>query len=225
MKALYRFRFLIFGVAAVALVVATVFTLKSDETSGAKEARGSLGPTSTDVGAYAATKRSYLKRAAADDPQKTSGGLVSLSRLIRPSQASTLVSSGKTVAVFVRFPASDPQALKVETTVRDTMALAAQTTKDAVQAEITGLEREVSAATGARKKTVEDLLAQRKQGVAQIGADCACIYALVVENSTLASLGQLAKLPDVRLVDVPDPPVSTLRGWNLRPLLPTQRSA
>ncbi len=222
MKMLYRYRFVLFAVAAVALVVATVFTLRSGKGSS-REARGTLGPTSANVSSYVSTKRTYLSGVAEDDPQKPSAGLLSLSRLVRASQASRLVSSGKVVAVFVQFPASDPQALRVETTVTDTMASASQQLRESVEAEIKGLERESSTNSGAKKKTVDDLLAQRKAGLAGIGTDCACIYALVVESSTLASLAQLAKVQDVRLVDVPEPPVATLRGWNLRPLLPTAR--
>ena len=93
-----------------------------------------------------------------------------------------------------------------------------------VRAEISGLEKERSTATGDRRKQVQTVLAQRKHGLASLRGDCACIYALVVENSTLQTLQGEQGKAGVRLVDVPDPPVATLEGWQLTPILPVARA-
>jgi hypothetical protein len=47
----------------------------------------------------------------------------------------------------------------------------------------------------------------------------------VIEHSTLSSLEAEQDKPDVRLVDVPNPPVATLRGWQLTPLIPSGKAS
>lgn len=55
-----------------------------------------------------------------------------------------------------------------------------------------------------------------------LGGPCGCVYAFVVQRTTLGSLLALQQDPAVRLVDVPDPPVTDLRGWELIPILPSE---
>jgi hypothetical protein len=46
------------------------------------------------------------------------------------------------------------------------------------------------------------------------------VFAFVLSGTTLGRLADLQASADVRLVDVPDPVVADLRGWELTPLLP-----
>lgn len=55
-----------------------------------------------------------------------------------------------------------------------------------------------------------------------LGGPCDCIYAFVIQRTTLGSLVALQQDPAVRLADVPDPPVPDLRGWELVPILPSE---
>lgn len=55
-----------------------------------------------------------------------------------------------------------------------------------------------------------------------LGGPCGCVYAFVVQRTTLGSLLALQRDEAVRLVDVPDPPVDDLRGWELVPILPRE---
>lgn len=52
--------------------------------------------------------------------------------------------------------------------------------------------------------------------------DCQCVYAVAVEDSYAGKLRSIQLRPDVRLVDIPDPPAASLRGLELRPLLPEE---
>jgi hypothetical protein len=218
-----RYRWIIFGVAAVVLVVAAVYSVSTK--SSKNKVAGVLGPTSgPNSSGHIADKRAYLKRAAASDPSASSGALISLSKMVRPAEAQAFAPSGKLTAVFVRFPASDPEAIKITGAITDAMSARAREVQDVVRGEISGLQKEAASATGARKKQVQDLIAERQRGLGALKGDCACIYAVVLENSTLAKLEALQGRPEVRLVDVPDPPVASLEGWQLTPILPGART-
>jgi hypothetical protein len=220
----HRFRWVIFGVAAVALVAAATYSVSTGSSPKSKVA-GVLGPTSgPNSSGHITDKRAYLKRAAASDPSASSGALISLSKMVRPAEAQAFATSGKLTAVFVRFPASDPEAIKITGSITDAMNARAKEVQDVVRGEISGLDKEAASATGARKKQVQDLIAGRQRGLDALKGDCACIYAVVLEDSTLAKLEALQGRPEVRLVDVPDPPVASLEGWQLTPILPGART-
>jgi len=224
MAFLQRFRWVIFGVAAVALIAAWQYTVHAGNSK--TKIAGVLAPTpGPNSSGYISAKRAYLERSAASDPSKPAAALISLARLMRPAAADALRPSGHLTAVFVRFPASDPEAIEITTTISDAMNARAKELQSVIQGEMSGLTKELQTATGSRKKQVQQLLAQRHTGLAALKGDCACVYALVIENSTLGSLEAEQKKGGVRLVDVPDPPVATLQGWQLTPILPSARSS
>jgi hypothetical protein len=222
-RTLHRWRWVLFGVCAVILVVAAFFSWHSAR-SGSRIA-GVLGPTpGPNSAGHIEAQKAYLARAARRDPTKPSGALISLARMTRPSDVEALRPRGRVTAIFVRFPTSQPEALKITTTIADAMNDRAKQLQDVVKAEISGLQRGLKSSSGAQAAQTRSMLAQRENGLRAITGDCACVYALVVEHSTLASLEAEQNKPGVRLVDVPDPPVATLQGWQLTPLLPEGRS-
>lgn len=215
---LRRYRWAIFGVCAVALIAAAFYAMHARNSSNVA---GVLGPTpGPNSSGHISAKRAYLERSARSDPSTKAAALISLARTMRPAEARALVPSGKLTAIFVKFPASDPEAIKITTSMDDAMNARANDLRAVVQAEISGLQKELGGATGARRTQIEAQLVQRAQGLASLRGDCACIYALVVENSTLRVLADEQATPGVRLVDVPDPPVASLAGWKLTPILP-----
>jgi len=218
-RILHRYRWVIFAVCAIGLVAAAVY---SRATQSSSKVAGVLAPTpGPNSNGYIAAQRAYLARVATSDPSKPSGALVSLSKMTRASDAEGLrPAAGKLTAIFVRFPASQPEAITITTNVADAMNERATELQAAVRAEIDGLNKELPTATAARRKEIGVMLAQRVVGLKKLTGDCACVYALVIERSTLSSLAQEQGRSGVRLVDIPDPPVASLHGWQLTPLLP-----
>jgi len=221
---LHRWRWLIFGVAAVGLIVAVIVTMRSG--SSGRKVAGVLGPTpGPDSAGHIAAQKAYLERSAQSDAGASSGALISLARMMRPSEAEGLRPSGDLTAIFVRFPGNNPEALKITTSINDAMSARANELRGVIEAEIKGLQKELPTASAGDKANISKQIAQRQLSVVSINGNCACVYALVVENSTLGALEKEQAKPEVRLVDVPDPPVATLQGWQLTPILPTAREA
>ncbi len=222
MKAfLHRWRWAVFGVTAVVLIAAAYLSYGATTSKVA----GVLGPTpGPNSSGHIAAQRAYLARVSKSHPSTASGALISLARMMRATDAEALRPGGKLTAIFVRFPTSQPEALKLTGSISDAMNERAKQLQGVVQAEISGLRKELGTAKGAQRAQTQSMIAQRQSGLAQITGDCACIYALVVERSTLGKLEAEQETAGVRLVDVPDPPVATLQGWQLTPIIPGART-
>lgn len=65
-------------------------------------------------------------------------------------------------------------------------------------------------------------LGSLEEAQTDLGGPCGCVFAFVVEDTTLGSLLAMQQDPVVRLADVPDPPVVDLGGWELVPILPPE---
>lgn len=206
-----RYALAAFAVVAVALVVATVVTLRSG--GGGPPLAGRLGPTpGPDSEGHIAAKSAYLEALARREPDAAGAGLVSFSRLLAAAEASSLLGDLRVSAAFVSFPVADPEAVAVEDTLEAAVALRADELARVTMAEIEALER-----SGGDP----DLLEQRRAALAATARDCPCVYAVAVEGATVARLAALQRLEEVRLVDVPDPLTDTLRGWELTPVFPS----
>lgn len=213
-------RFLLFGLTAIGLVLATVYTMRSDDVD---RVRGSLGPTpGPDSQGHVIAKRAYLEGAAAEDPQARSSALVSLSSYVGAPDAEDLVVQGaEPTAVFVKFPgAAEGEVVLVEGTIEASVAARASEIRDELGSEVAQLEDQVDSSEGESKAELAELVADTKDAIDETTDDCACVYAFALHDATLGDLLELQGASEVNLVDVPDPVSNDLRGWELTPILP-----
>lgn len=218
-----QLRLLALLAAAIGLVAGSVITQRADNEG--IEIRGRLGPTSgpNSLG-HVRSQRAYLERAARDASNRAAAGLVSMSRFVNADEASSLVKGMDATAVFVQFPESGPEVFLLTKPITETIATRAKELADAVRAEIVSLEVQLRDAQGPQRELLEGSLDKRQEALDALGPDCACVYAIGVEGTTLGALAQLQRHSDVLLVDVPRPVVADLEGWELNPILPAQRS-
>lgn len=205
--------------AAVALVAATTLTLDSDSTT---RLRGRLGPTPgpNSIG-HIQGKKAYLQRVARADPGRRAAGLVSFSKFVSAPDARAKIAAMEPTVVFVRFPQGEPEALQMKNTLEETVAAGVKQLSDVVVAEIVSIEAQLESAEGSEREALQRSLEERRASLDDLKADCPCVYAVGVENTTLGELAELQQKPDVELVDVPEPTTDDLAGWELRPILPS----
>jgi len=154
-----------------------------------------------------------LSRLADADPDAAASALVSFGRLMRPSEVEQLMGGMHVSVVFAMFPGAPPEAPRVVTTI------AAAVAKRAV--EIAGVTKaEIQALQARRDPASAPLINDRRREVAETTPDCACIYAAVVQKTTVGRLASLQRSSQVRLVDVPEPLTDDLSGWQLTPIAP-----
>lgn len=190
-------------------------------TDGADVVRGSLGPTpGPDAEGYIAAKRRFLEELAARDGGRQAAALVSLARSLRAAEVAALAAGIRVDALFVLFPGDEPESIVVLGSVEASLTARAQDAAAAREAEAKGFEDLARQAPPAERQRLLREASLKRQIANQIRRDCACVYAVVVAEVSLARLSGLQRGPDVRLVDVTDPPVGDLRGWELRPILP-----
>lgn len=214
---LRRYRWWVLGAMGLVLVGLAVL---AENRSGSGPVLGSLGPTpGPDSSGYVAAKTDHLRALARTEPETRAAALVSLERLLRPIDVAELVGAADVDVVFVNFPGANPEALVVTGTVAVTVGARAAEMIEVLEAEVEALEAEAGGADEARKA---ELLTEASERRSEINGlrECFCIYALTVDDTTVRSLAELAGREEVRLVDLPDPPVPSLRGWELTPLLP-----
>lgn len=208
--------------AAVALVAASVVSQRADD---GIDIRGRLGPTAgpNSLG-HVRAQRAYLERAADAAPGRAAAGLVSMSRFVNAGEATSLVDGMKATAVFVQFPDNPPEVFLLTKPIAETLTTRAKELADVVRAEIVALDAQLRDAEGAQRALLEGSLSKRRQTLEALRPDCACVYALGVEETTLGALARLQERSEVLLVDVPKPVVPDLKGWELNPILPSQAS-
>ncbi len=219
MKRATQLRLQAFAAIAVAVVAAAVLTGDSD---GGTKIAGRLGPTpGPNATGHVEAKRDYLERISKEEPERKAAALVSFASFVRTPDVSTMVSGLETSVVFVRFPESPIEAIALTKPLAETMSTRAKELADVVRAEIASLEAQLRDTQGAERETVSASLVRRRQALAGLTADCACIYAVGLENSTLAQLSALQGRSEVQLVDVPEPVSTSLEGWHLTPIVPS----
>lgn len=218
-----QLRFLALAAAAIGLVAGSVITQRADD--GGIEVRGRLGPTAgpNSLG-HVRSQRAYLERVAQSSPSKPAAGLVSTARFVSAQEAASLVEGMDATAVFVQFPDNGPEVFLLTKSISETLATRAKELGDAVRAEIVSLEVQLRDADGPQRELLEGSLAKRREALGAVGPECACVYAIGVEGTTLGALAQLQQHSDVLLVDVPNPVVADLKGWELNPILPSRPS-
>jgi len=205
MKTLIRYRFIALAVVAVGLVVATVLVMMS---GGERGLAGRLGPTpGPNSDGHVAAKKSYLERIARENPTGEAAALVSLNAMASAADVESMLGEAKGTAIFVQFPGNQGEPLAVETSVEEAVALRATEIGDALRAEIDAT-------------TDEAAKQERRDALTAIGPQCKCIFAFALEGSALRDLNRLASDGRVLLVDVPDPVVETLEGFQLYPIFP-----
>ena len=215
-------RLALLAATAVALVAASVLSLRTAP-DDADRVRGYLGPTpgpARTAQGYVDAKRAHLARAARAEPQREAAALVSFASYQPAPAVQAMVQGMEATVVFVRFPASQAEPILVETTLSGAVADAASDLRKEIEQEIDVLEGRVGRAQGVEREEVTALLGERRTAYAKVNADCGCLYALAVEGAELGKLQELQARPQVRLVDVPDPLVNDLAGWELAPLVP-----
>ncbi|MGH2759946.1 MAG: hypothetical protein ACRDKJ_10350 [Actinomycetota bacterium] len=207
-----------FAAVFVGLVAAAML---SGDRAGAPPIAGRLGPTpGPNATGHVEAKRGYLDRIASEDPDAKAAALVSFSRFVRSPDVATMVGGLKSSVVFVRFPESPFEAIALTKSLEETMSTRADELADDVRAEVVSLEAQLREAQGAERETLSASLERRRQALNGLTADCACIYAIGLESSTLAQLAALQGRGEVQLVDVPDPVTTSLEGWHLTPVVP-----
>lgn len=200
------------AVVAVGLVAGTVLTLRSGD-GDAPPIAGRLGPTpGPDSEGHIVAKRAYLDTLARRDPDTVGAGLVSFSRLLPATEASSVLRNMTPTAVFVKFAAGEPEALQVTDTLEAAVAARAEELAAVTRAEIEALEGQGGD---------HELLEQRRTAFAETTPGCACVYAVAVEGVAVGRLAELGGRDEVRLVDVPDPLTDDLGGWELTPVFPS----
>lgn len=204
------------GLAAVAIALAagSLVTQRADTGPTISRPAGKLAPTpgpSSD--GYVRGKRAYLRDLAADQPDEPAAALVSFARLLRAAEAERLLGRLEVTAVFVTFPGTSPEAPRVESTIRAAVAKRAVEIGNITRSEIASLETK-------RDPASAPLIADRRRQLAGTTPECPCVYAAVVEESTVGRLMALQRSALVRLVDVPDPLTDDLSGWHLTPIIP-----
>jgi hypothetical protein len=219
-KTLHRFRFLLLAVTGIALVVATVYTLNSS--GGGNDVAGNLGPTpGPSSEGHIRAQRAYLDRLAAERPSEQAAALVSLEDYVPASKAQAIAESLEATWVFVRFPEAEQEPpYMVPSSMTDVLADRTKDRREDLAAEITALKAQAADATGPQKQDLDELVAQRERELAEIKADCACVFAFAVEGASLRDLRELSQRPGVKLVDVPEPVTTDLGGWELVPIVP-----
>lgn len=221
MNVLHRFRFAILALVGIGLAVGVYFALR-DSTPTESEPAGALGPTpGPNSDGYVSGKRAYLEGLAKDQGASPAAALISLTGFKKPSEVATILGGGKVSAVFVRFPSSAIEALQVTNTLQAAVAERASILKRELSEELPQLEQRLRSATPDQRPDIQKLVDDRRRTVAGVSPDCSCVYAFSVEQTNVDTLATMQKRSDVRLVDVPDPLVSTLRGWQLTPLVPS----
>jgi hypothetical protein len=220
MRTLHRFRFLLLAVTGVALVAATVYTL--NVSSGPGDVAGHIGPTpGPSSEGHIRAQRAYLDQIAALHPTEEAAALVSLEGYVPASKAQAIARSLQATWVFVRFPDAEQEPpFIVPSSMKETMTKRAGDRRKDLEAEVAALKVQATDAAGAQKTDLEDLIAQRQRELGKITPDCACVFAFAIEGASLQQLRDLARRPEVRLVDVPDPVTSDLAGWELAPIVP-----
>jgi hypothetical protein len=219
MKAATQLRVQALLAAAVGLVAATTLTLDAD--SAAVRVRGRLGPTPgpNSLG-HVQAKRAYLERIAAADPDRPAAGLVSFSKLVSARDAKGMADGMEVTVVFVRLPQSEPDALHVMDTLSEAVGAGVNELAEVVRAEITSIEAQLRTAQAAEREELNRSLDERREALGSLTADCLCVYAVAVQETTLGALARLQSRAEVALVDVPEPTTDDLAGWELTPLLP-----
>jgi hypothetical protein len=167
-------------------------------------------------------KHAYLERVAGADPERPAAGLVSFSRLFRVDEVKAATAGMKATVVFFRLPQSDPDARHLMvTSLDDAVADAAKEVADLVRAEIVAIEAQLRDAQASERDALTRSLEERRQALGGLGPDCACVYAVAAQDTTLGALATLQQRDGVLLVDVPEPVTSSLEGWELTPILPS----
>jgi hypothetical protein len=219
MKRVTQLRLQAFAAIAVGLVAAA--SLSGDRDGATTRIAGRLGPTAgPNATGHVDAKRDYLERIAKNDPDGQAAALVSFASFVRTPEVSTMVSGLEMSVVFVRFPESPFEAIALTKPLDETMTTRAKELTDDVKAEIVSLEAQLRDAQGAERESISGSLERRRQALGGLTADCACIYAIGLENSTLAELAALQGRPEVHLVEVPEPVTTSLEGWHLTPIVP-----
>lgn len=214
---LHRFRFVLLGVVGVGLVVATVLTLRTDGPAGV---RGQLGPTPPASEGHVRAKRAYLADLVSRDSQTEAAALVSLASFVSAPVAQSMVLGMEPTWVFVRFPAAETEPLPVRTTIAGAVADRASDLRTELMAEVDAISERLAGAEGEERQELVEALAEREAALEELSADCACVFAFAMEAATVGQLAELQALGEVLLVDVPDPVVTELAGWELTPIVP-----
>jgi hypothetical protein len=208
-------RFAALVAAAIALIAAVVITQRTTTpVATINHPIGKLAPTpGPNAEGYVSSKRAYLSELADQQPDASAAALVSFGRLLRASEVEQLMTGMQVSVVFAMFPGAPPEAPRVDTTVEAAVAKRAAELGAATQAEIRSLQARHDPASG-------PLIDERERDLRQMQPDCACLYAAVVQKSTVGLLASLQRSSLVRLVDVPDPLTDDLSGWQLTPIAP-----
>jgi hypothetical protein len=217
-----RARYVLFGVTAVVLIVATVFELRVRGGSDAEDVRGHLGPTPgpASTQGYVKEKRTYLESLAAREPATKVAALISFKSYVPAPSVQRLVEDMRPTFVWARFPTTEAEPLRVTTTVAGAVADRAATLRKALDAELKDLQAQGEQADAEQKAALVPLVADLTADLAKVGADCGCVFAVSVEDARMRDLEALLSDPAVRIVDVPDPPTNDLGGWELQPFVP-----
>jgi len=212
-------RFTAIVAAAIALTAGMVVSHRSSSTPTIAHPLGKLAPTpGPSSEGYVTGKRAYLSRLAARQPDAPAAALVSFARFLRADEADQLMTGQHVGVVFLMFPGPTPEAPRVVTTIHAAVAKPAADIADLTRQEIAALQAKHDPASG-------PLIAERRRELQATTEDCACVYAVVIEGSTVARLMTLQRSSLVRLVDVPDPLTDDLAGWQLTPIAPVKTRA
>jgi hypothetical protein len=218
MEFLKRYRWVFMAALSAVLIVAAIVTWPS---KGGIRVAGRLGPTpGPNSAGYAAHKRAYLAHLASASPDSEVGALVSFNKYVPGTFVQELTTGMKPQALFVRFPTGDQEAISVRTTVNGTLADRATDLRNQLQAEIASIKDQLAKGDAATKPALQKDIDDRTAQIAQLRADCSCVFAVAVQGAVVSKLTDVARHPEVRLVDVPDPLTNDLEGWQLQPIVP-----
>jgi hypothetical protein len=195
MKTLHRFRFVLLAVTGVALVAATVYSLRSGD--DARTVAGRLGPTpGPSSEGHIRAQKAYLSELASEKPNQRAAALVSLKSYLSAERAEEITRSMDTPVVFLRFPGADPESIFVRTSIEQSLKDRSTDLRREIEAEVDALEAKARSSTGDDRAAAEALAAKRKRELAQLGPGCRCVFAFTVEGASVSELSELSTLPD-----------------------------
>lgn len=215
-----KYRWVLMALLSAALIAASIVTMISGDSNTDKVA-GRLGPTpGPNSQGYAAQKRAYLANLAATKGSEKVGALVSFNSYVPGTFVQSLVSGMEPQALFVQFPTADSEAISIKTTVNGTLADRATDLRRQLQAEIDSIKHQLPKASPSAKGALQTDINERTATLNSLKADCACVFAVAVQGAEVTALAEVARHPEVRLVDVPNPVTNDLQGWELQPIVP-----
>lgn len=202
--------FILLAVVLFGTGVATFLLRQGDEAGrggGSSTPRAAIGPSpGQPIPAYIESAKAALAQRAQGQPKETSFAVISFNSYLKPTQIDALLATQQLTPAETQWrlplPGEPPQTAEVTSTVAEAIgkAMSTVTVELATRAQDLDNYAKEAALAEERAQFAEDAKAMR-QLVDALKADPAIVHAVVVRGAN-AGLLEVAKSPDVRLIDL-----------------------